>query len=193
MGIELPLTVLLDAPTPRLLAERAANPGGFSATSSLVRFGKNSATRKLYLIHGAGGNVIGFRELATLLADEVDVIGVQAAGVEPGQQPDRSMAAMVARYATAIEADDPVGPYWIGGYSDGGLISLHLAQEIRQRGSSVSGLVILDSFVADVEQRPSSITLVWVPGGRSTVFAHADARLVADEIRRSLLREPTGQ
>ena len=148
-GIDLPLTVLLDAPTPRLLAERAANPGGFSNTSSLVRFGRSSATQKLYLIHGAGGNVIGFRELALLLVDDVDVIGVQAAGVEPGQQPDRSMAAMVARYATAILADDPVGPYWIGGYSDGGLISLHLAQEIRRRELTVTGLVILDSFVAE--------------------------------------------
>jgi amino acid adenylation domain-containing protein len=280
-GIDLPLTVLLDAPTPRLLAERATNPGGFSDTSSLVRFAGSTAATRLYLVHGAGGNVIGFRDLAHLLADDIDVIGVQAAGVEPGQQPDRSMAAMVERYATALIADDPNGPYWIGGYSDGGLIALHLAQELRERGRSVVGLVLLDSFVAEpmpptllgrignvwrnagerggrpftawaraswrawrtragyldanaeaarelgyagvdeivdkavlsasdpgpipapalvfrsidttptfwfdyslVQSRPSAVRTVWVPGGHSTVFTGANARLVADEIRR---------
>jgi amino acid adenylation domain-containing protein len=148
-GVDLPLTVLLDAPTPRLLAERATNPGGFSDTSSLVRFGGASGDMRLYLVHGAGGNVIGFREMANLLAGDVDVIGVQAAGVEPGQQPDRSMEEMVDRYASALIADDPAGPYWIGGYSDGGLIALHLAQELRERGRSVRALILLDSFVAE--------------------------------------------
>ena len=148
-GIDLPLTVLLDAPTPRLLAERAANPGGFSAVSSLVRLGANIAPVKLFLVHGAGGNVMGFREIALALSGRVEVIGVQAAGVEPGRAPDRSMAEMVERYATAIQTDDPSGRYWIGGYSDGGLIAMHLAQELRRRGSTIAGLVVLDSFIAE--------------------------------------------
>ena len=148
-GIDLPLTVLLDAPTPRLLAERATNPGGFSAVSSLVRFGAEEAPVKLFLVHGAGGNVMGFREIALALRGRVEVIGVQAAGVEPGRAPDRSMTEMVERYATAIQADDPSGRYWIGGYSDGGLIALHLAQELRRRGSTIAGVVVLDSFIAE--------------------------------------------
>ncbi len=147
--LELPLTVLLDAPTPRLLAERAANPGGLSATSSLVRFGHSVSTIRLYLVHGGGGNVLGFREIAQKLADVVDVVGVQAVGVEPGQVPDQSMDQMVDRYVTAMCTDDPDGPYWIGGYSDGGLIALHLAQELRSRGGEINGLVLLDAFVAE--------------------------------------------
>ncbi len=154
-GVDLPLTVLLDAPTPRLLAERATNPGGFSAVSSLVRFGAIAAPVKLFLVHGAGGNVMGFREIALSLRGQVEVIGVQAVGVEPGRAPDRSMAEMVKRYATAIEADDPTGRYWIGGYSDGGLIAMHLAQELRGRGSTIAGLVVLDSFIA--EPMPSTL------------------------------------
>lgn len=154
-GIDLPLTVLLDAPTPRLLAERAANPGGFSAVSSLVRFGVGTAPARLFLVHGAGGNVMGFREIALALRGRVEVIGVQAAGVEPGRAPDRSMKEMVERYASAIRADDPTGRYWIGGYSDGGLIAMHLAQELRGRGSAIAGLVVLDSFIA--EPMPSTL------------------------------------
>ena len=147
--VELPLTVLLDAPTPRLLAERAANPGGLSATSSLVRFGPSVRATRLYLVHGGGGNVLGFREIARKLVDVVEVVGVQAVGVEPGQVPDQSMDQMVDRYATALCTDDPDGPYWIGGYSDGGLIALHLAQELRSRGGEIAGLVLLDAFVAE--------------------------------------------
>lgn len=148
-GIDLPLTVLLDAPTPRLLAERASNPGGFGETSPLVRFGDGVAPTRLYVVHGAGGNVIGFRDLAHHLAGRVELIGVQAAGVEPGRRADRSMADMVERYATAIMADDPDGPYWVGGYSDGGIIAMHLAQELRQRGGTIRGVVVLDASIAE--------------------------------------------
>jgi amino acid adenylation domain-containing protein len=163
-GIDLPLSVLLDAPTPRLLAERASNPGGLTTASSLIRFGNSSARRRLYLVHGAGGNVLGFRELAQQLSRDVEVIGIQATGVEPGRTPDRTMAEMVERYTEAILVEDPLeagpkegsGPgsgtgsgYLLGGYSDGGFIALHLAQALRARGASIAGLVILDSFEAE--------------------------------------------
>lgn len=148
-GVSLPLAVMLDAPTPRLLVERATNPGGFSVTSSLVRYGASVAPTRLYLIHGAGGNVLGFRDLACSLRADVEVVGIQAAGVEPGQAPDRTMEAMVERYANAVRTDDPIGPYWLGGYSDGGLIALHLAQALRSTGGEIAGLVLLDSFVPE--------------------------------------------
>jgi amino acid adenylation domain-containing protein len=144
-GVDRPLTVLLDAPTPRMLA-KLAGPG---ETSSLVRFGESGAAVRLYLVHGAGGNVIGFRELAHQLAGLVEVIGIQASGVEPGREADKSMIDMVERYVTAILEDDPDGPYWLGGYSDGGIIAMHVAQGIIQRGKTILGLVVVDSSVTE--------------------------------------------
>jgi enterobactin synthetase component F len=157
-GTELPISVLLDAPTPRLLSERASNPGGFAPTSPLVRYGESGAPRRLYVIHGGGGNVLGFRDLARCLRDDIEVIGVQAAGIEPGRAPDLTMNEMVSRYTAAIASDDnfdsdpaktDAKTYLIGGYSDGGAIALHVAQALRERGASISGLVILDSFAAE--------------------------------------------
>ena len=145
-GVELPLRVLLDAPTARTLVNIVAHPDGASAMTPLVRFGPAASARRLYVVHGAGGNVLGFRGLAESLRDVAEVVGLQAWGVEPGREADRTLGAMVKRYATAIAADDPTGPYDLGGYSDGGTIAVHLAHELQGRGAVIRSLVLLDAY-----------------------------------------------
>lgn len=145
-GIELPLRVLLDAPTARTLVTVLAHPSGTSAVTPLVRFGPAIATRRLYLVHGAGGNVLGFRGLALALRNDVEIVGIQARGVEPGRPADLTIEAMADRYASAILADDPDGPYDVGGYSDGGTIAIWLAHELGRRGRAVRSVVLLDAF-----------------------------------------------
>ena len=145
-GVELPLRVLLDAPTARTLVNVVGHPDGSSAVTPLVRFGPAASDRQLYLVHGAGGNVLGFRGLAKSLRDVAEVVGIQAWGVEPGREADRTLEAMVARYAAAIVADDAAGPYDLGGYSDGGTIAIHLAHELLRRGAVIRSLVLLDAY-----------------------------------------------
>ena len=145
-GIELPLRVLLDAPTARTLVTVLAHPSGTSAVTPLVRFGPAIANRRLYLVHGAGGNVLGFRGLALALRNDVEIVGIQARGVEPGRPADLTIEAMADRYASAILADDPEGPYDVGGYSDGGTIAIWLAHELGRRGRAVRSVILLDAF-----------------------------------------------
>ena len=145
-GIELPLRVLLDAPTAKTLVTVLAHPSGTSAVTPLVRFGPAIANRRLYLVHGAGGNVLGFRGLALALRSDVEIVGIQARGVEPGRPADLTIEVMADRYASAILADDPEGPYDVGGYSDGGTIAIWLAHELVRRGRAVRSVVLLDAF-----------------------------------------------
>jgi thioesterase domain-containing protein len=42
----------------------------------------------------------------------------------------------------------PVGPYYLGGHSQGGVEALNVAQELSRRGERVALLVILDSIVS---------------------------------------------
>ena len=155
-GAALPIRELLCAPTPRQLTavvqshldtpDKEFNP--------LVRFQLSTVNRRLYLVHGAGGNVLRYRNLAKALRDVVDTVGVQAVGVEPGNQPDRSLTAMVNRYVSALLATGDQ-EFEIGGYSDGGIVAIHVAQKLQAAGKSVRSLTLLDAF------SPVKTTMDW--------------------------------
>ncbi len=148
--IKLPLSALLEAPTPQLLLRVLASPES-KAHDPLVAFEPRPDTLvspdrpRLYFIHGAGGHVLRFRQMAMAIAADVEVIGVQAVGVEGDQQPDQDLAAMVERYAEAIAGTDS-GPLHLGGYSDGGVIAGHVAHRLVKNGIIVRSLVFADTF-----------------------------------------------
>jgi amino acid adenylation domain-containing protein len=162
----LSLSALVDAPTPALLhdllaAQRARHGGdGPSRYNPLVplapRHESSSVTPRprprLYFIHGAGGHVLRYQPMAALLADDVEVIGIQAIGTEGTDQPDPTLDSMVDRYARAIEealhGGSTTASISIGGYSDGGILAVHVADRLLDRGIAVTSLVMVDSFRA---------------------------------------------
>ena len=145
-GQRLSIRSLLSAGTPRALVAWQAN-GPDREDRVIVRLTERASAsglrRPLFLIHGAGGNVLRFRQLARALVDSVQIIGVQALAIEGGIQ-DETLKAMVTRYADAIVEHDPSGVYELGGYSAGGIIALHVAGVLEQRGHLVRSLVLLD-------------------------------------------------
>ena len=163
-GLRMPLRAVVESPTPRLLAQRldvlSHDVDGIgSGAQVLVRFGPRRAVPQLYVVHGAGGNVIGFHDLAESLADVADVIGVQAIGVEPGNSLDETVEAMAARYVEAIRADRTdhgslPGPVLLGGYSGGGRVALCMAAHLLHEGVEVGPVALIDTFVS--EQLPGT-------------------------------------
>ena len=145
-GQRLSIRSLLSAGTPRALVAWQAN-GPDREDRVIVRFTESASAsglrRPLFLIHGAGGNVLRFRQLARALVDDVQTIGVQALAIEGGMQ-DETLRAMVTRYVDAIVEHDPSGVYELGGYSAGGIIALHVAGVLEERGHLVRSLVLLD-------------------------------------------------
>ncbi len=174
-GIRVPIRNVLRAPTARQLnalvdglrlLDATSPTGGDPSedyTNLLVRFGRTSdqrSSRKLYLVHGASGNVLRFHAIARELKDLVEVIGVQAAGLEGNEVPDPTIAAMVGRYADLIERDNPGPTVELGGFSFGGLLALHLAAELFRRGKTLRSLVLIDSFESNEVSRSRAAKLV---------------------------------
>jgi thioesterase domain-containing protein len=117
----------------------------------LVRFGPRRNITQIYLVHGDGGNVLGFRELALRLRDRADLVGVQAIGVEPNCEPDPDLSTMVTRYLDAIRADRAAAAddsvLLLGGYSGGGKVAVAMA---AQWGSAdVGPIALLDAPVSE--------------------------------------------
>jgi amino acid adenylation domain-containing protein len=145
-GVCLPLRSLLGASTPATMSlivqNELAKPAPFDP---LVRFRLSTATRRVHLVHGAGGNVLRYRNLAKAVGDLAEIVGIQAIGVEPGNPPDRTLSAMVDRYTAALLATNEES-FELGGYSDGGILALHIAHRLRAAGKQVRSLLLLDAF-----------------------------------------------
>ncbi|MFO1078502.1 MAG: thioesterase domain-containing protein [Planctomycetota bacterium] len=108
---------------------------------------------KLFLVHGAGGNVLGFRELSHYFGKDQPVYGLQARGVDGKQQPLETIDEMAAAYLAELREVQPHGPYFFGGYSGGGLVAYEMAQQLLQVGERVAFLGMIDTPNPQMRQR----------------------------------------
>lgn len=111
---------------------------------SLVQVSSGGDGLPLFVVHGAGGNVLFLWSLAKSLEGIRPVFGFQAVGIDSHDQPDTSVELMAQRY-TAELVDRHPGPYLLGGYSGGGLIALEMTRLLHERGAEVKHVLLLDS------------------------------------------------
>jgi thioesterase domain-containing protein len=143
-GCQLPLSTLLAAPTPKLLAKAIYQTGTAPEWSSLVPIQAHGTKLPLYCVHGGGGNILSYRSLAEELGSDQPVWGLQAQGVDPAKETHSKVEVMAAQYVDAIRARQPKGPYALTGHSLGGLIALDMAQRLIAEGEEVPLLAIID-------------------------------------------------
>ena len=144
VGRDLPLALLLEAPTPRALATRLTDRGWEPAWSSLVPVKAGGAGRPFFCVHGGGGGVLSYRALADHLGPHRPVWGLQAHGHERADGHRAGVADMARTYLAAVRAEQPAGPYHLGGHSFGALVAFEMAQQLVAAGEAVGLLAILD-------------------------------------------------
>jgi amino acid adenylation domain-containing protein len=145
-----------DAPTPR-----PADDPSISAWSSLVPLKPNGSRPPLFLVHGMGGDVFYYVGLAGLMSSDQPVYGVRAIELDGRSRRHETVEEMARHYAQEIRRFQPVGPYWVSGYSAGGWIAYAVATELRRQGQQVT-VLILDTF--------PWCRLPWPAGGMKLLF-----------------------
>ncbi|QLE43120.1 amino acid adenylation domain-containing protein [Nostoc sp. C052] len=116
-----------------------------SSWSSLVEIQPNGSQPPFYCIHGLGGEVLCFRELALHLGSEQPFYGLQPQGLD-GKQPFHTRVEdMATHYIQEIKTLQPNGPYFLGGYSFGGVVAFEMARQLQEQGEQVGILVLFDS------------------------------------------------
>lgn len=149
VGIRLPLATLLKDPTIEGIAMVLGDASKRSAQqgwSPLVRIQPKGTRPPLFLVHGAGGNVLLYRDLALRLGDEQPLYGLQAVGLDGKTSPLATVEEMAQTYLPYLRRIQPSGPYHLGGYCMGGMVAYEMARHLVEEGKSVALLALLDTY-----------------------------------------------
>jgi thioesterase domain-containing protein/acyl carrier protein len=144
-GVTLSLDVLLERPTVRLLAELLGAGPQPRVRRSVVTVQSGSARPPLFCLPGIGGNVLEFRRLASRLGPSQPVYGLPPVGLDDGQTPHATIEEMAAHAIAELQFVQPHGPYYLAGYSLGGVVAFEMALQLRAAGESTALLALLDS------------------------------------------------
>jgi acetoacetyl-CoA synthetase len=149
LGRELPATMLLHAPTITALAaalREDREPPRFSCVVPLKLGGRDAP---LFIVHGFAGNPFELLKIAWAIDADRPIYALQARGLDPRQEPHRRIEDMAEHYIREIGAVQPNGPYWLSGFSSGGLIAYEMARQLRQRGEQIAFVGLLDTLVGE--------------------------------------------
>lgn len=133
---------------------------------SLVPLRRGTAAAPLFCVHGLGGHVAAFLPLAHQLKSARSVYGLQALGLEAGEEPQECIEEMAALYRKEIQSVQANGPYLLAGWSLGGLIALEAAQQLTGAGEPVALLAMFDTYLSladfQVPQMEEQAALGWL-------------------------------
>ncbi|HZQ23242.1 MAG TPA: amino acid adenylation domain-containing protein [Terriglobales bacterium] len=191
-GKKLLITVLIQAPTIEKLAavvrDEAATP--WSAVVPLQPMGTRPP---LFFVHGLGGTVLRFNDLSREMLPDQPFYGIQAQGLD-GKQPCLSRVEdMVDLYYRHLRNAQPQGPYFLGGYSFGGLVALELARKCIAEGEEVPLVALVDTYIMEQQASDSLMgRFLSLSAGQKMAYMRKRARRYGKGIKRrvAMLKMP---
>jgi amino acid adenylation domain-containing protein len=156
-GKDLPLSELFLNPTIEGLANIINNENEVLKSSPLVAIQPHGKKPPFFCVHPIFGTVFPYYQLAVSLGKEQPFYGIQPLGIDGKEAPLTSIEDMASYYIKAIKRLQAKGPYYIGGWSFGGLVALEIAQQLLTAGEEVALLAILDTQAPITNQKPSFI------------------------------------
>ena len=192
--VKLPLATLFEAQTVGELAEviRRHAPAPASGWSPLVTIQPGGSRPPFFCIHGAGGEVLIYRDLALNLGPDQPFYGLQAQGLDGSCPPLTLIEDMAALYVKEVKRIQPHGPYFLGGYCAGGTIAYEVAQRLQGEGEQVALLALFDTSDWSKVAPPSFLTKVYHATQR-LVFHGANILSLDSQGRRKFLSEKVQQ
>ncbi|KAH9849416.1 AMP-dependent synthetase and ligase [Lenzites betulinus] len=129
-------------------ARESQDGDGASRYNPAICLNPNGHKRPVFLVHPGVGEVLVFMGLAHIIHDR-PIYALRARGFDRGEEPFQTFDEMVESYVSAIERQDPEGPYYVGGYSFGGAVAFEMAKVLEAKGKKVAwvGIFNLPPFI----------------------------------------------
>jgi thioesterase domain-containing protein len=98
----------------------------------------------LFCAHPAGGSVFCYLDLARHLDANQPLYGLQAIELNKQARLDAHIPTMAARYVCQLRHRQPTGPYYVSGWSLGGVVAFEMARQLRAQGQQIGLLALFD-------------------------------------------------
>ena len=150
LGLELSLTLITEAPKfSKLCASlREHRTTGYVP---LVPLKQGDGSRPVFIVHHLGGTVAGFFPMTRRMTWPGAVIGIQARGLDGAEPPHATVEAMATEYLREVKARQPDGPYYLCGYSFGGLVAFEMARRLWESGDEVALVGLFDTMMSPLK------------------------------------------
>ena len=162
LGVELPVRIVFQAPTPAELTSWLDRPATASGTGDglgvLLPIRARGHRPPFFCIHPGDGLSWCYQPLARYIPPDYPVYGLQARGLDGTENLSRSVREMASQYIEQIRAVQESGPYHLLGWSLGGLVAHEIAVQLQACGEQVAALIIMDAYPQDKEERPASVS-----------------------------------
>jgi acyl transferase domain-containing protein/thioesterase domain-containing protein/acyl carrier protein len=162
--VDFPISILFEAPTiaacGQLIEDRIGpqeSPEGQEAPKRAVSGGKRfkhlvpmhkserADQPPFFLVAGMFGNVLNLRHLAQLVGRDRPFYGLQARGLYGDDAPHTTFEDAARDYIAEMRQVQSEGPWYIGGFSGGGLTAWEIARQLEAQGEEVALTVLLDT------------------------------------------------
>ncbi|MEU6120409.1 amino acid adenylation domain-containing protein [Streptomyces sp. NPDC047123] len=139
---------VLQYPTVERLAARLRGQTPAPPEDGLVEFRTGRAGQRVVCVHPAGGTAFCYLPLSSALPDGIRVQGIQARGIDPGEEPLASVEEMAEHYLTLLRAE-PDEVLVLCGLSFGGLVAHEMGRRLALAGHRGVSVVLLDTHATD--------------------------------------------
>jgi len=135
--VDIPLATLVADANIAALARAIEAPGGIINPPLLLAYKPYGSKPPFFCMHGV--------ELLARHMDPEQPFYVLHPHALDGRVSPTRVEAMAEDYLHAIQLRQPKGPYFLGGYSFGGLVAFEIAHQLLRQGHKIGLLVLLDS------------------------------------------------
>lgn len=192
LGRPVELSLLLEYGTVDELAAALGSadaPAAHRRSSQVVTLRPGNSGRGVYLVHPLGGELLAYRELALASTAPMRLLGIGWTGAPP--KFGSTLADIARHHVEQLRVVEPDGPYWLAGWSFGGVLAFEIARQLRAAGAEVAFLGLFDA-------NPVIDPITGLPMGRTpfldmldTVAARLDDPSTTDAELTDLTSGPT--
>ena len=192
----LPLSILHADPTVESLARVLLDRDRMCLRDPIMKLQEHGGRRPLFFFHGdLNGGGFYCRELARHLGPEQPVFAIHPLGLDDRPVP-ATIEAMATEHLARMRELQPRGPYFLGGYCNGGLMAYEVACRLATAGEPVEPVVLI-AAAADVRLRWLRPLLDQLAGGlglseTETANYFGRVRYLVDRLAMAGLRRKIG-
>lgn len=144
-GRRLSIVVLFQAPTISRLADQLRSHELGASTTTLVPVQPHGLCPPFFCLHPPGISLFYNHRIAQHIGNEQPVYDFACSDEETARNSHDDVVRIATRYLVDLRKMQIEGPYFLGGYSFGGVLAFEMAHQLRAQGQEVALLALIDS------------------------------------------------